>query len=119
VAAQFHTNVNAPVRLSLAADSVSGRMRSVVEGPTCRAAGYQIGMTEANRTEMRGRRCLTPQCSATLEANSEIAYNATITTNGVAAIKWPIKAAEAVLSENDRRRQRFSAFAFSFRYDVR
>jgi hypothetical protein len=46
-----------------------------------------------------------------------------ITTHGdvptLAAIKWSINAAEAVLSENDRRRERCSAFAFSFRYDVR
>jgi hypothetical protein len=52
--------------------------------------------------------------SATLEANSEIAYKVDDQYT-----KWPIKAAEAVISENDRRRERFFAFVFSFRYDVR
>jgi dTDP-4-dehydrorhamnose 3,5-epimerase len=65
----------------------------------------------------------------TLEANTEVAYKvddyyAPECEQGLAwgdstlAIKWPIKAAEAVLSENDRKLERFSAFASPFRYDV-
>jgi len=88
------------------------RLRSVVEGPTCQAVGYGIGMTELNPTEMRG-------IEAAVLARPLRRIAKSPTKRGVVAIKWPIKAAEAVHSENDRRRQRCFAFAFSFRYDVR
>jgi len=101
----------------LAADRLNSDPGSVVEVQSARRSVRGLGMPEANRTEVRGAG--RDRTSATLEANSEIAYKAMFTTHGVAAIKWPIEAAEAILSESDRRRERFSAFAFSFRYDVR
>jgi dTDP-4-dehydrorhamnose 3,5-epimerase len=65
----------------------------------------------------------------TLEANTEVAYKADDYyapewEQGLAwddptlAIDWPVRAADAVLSDKDRKLRRFADFASPFRYDV-
>lgn len=88
--------------------------------------------TAATLTAQGGEQVFVPRGFAhgycTLEADTEVAYKvddyyAPEAESGIAwddptlAIRWPVAAADAVLSEKDRKLPRFADFASPFRYD--